>query len=370
MPISSALGSSALLPAGLGFRNMLINGDMRIDQRNSGAAISGNGQYPVDRWSTASNTTGAWTFQQLSPTAGTTSSPIPPPGFRSYIKFTKTTGATPASTGQPNYFYQHVEGYNSAQLAWGTAGAKQAVLSFWVYSGSTGTFGGSIRSTSVNYWSFSFSYTISTANTWEYKIVQISPMTSGTWYTDNQTGLTIFFDLGSSADYRGTTSAWSNANYVGASSTSQYPTTKSGGYMCWTGVQLEQNYQPTPFEQRNYGIELSLCQRYYYRYSNPSGNGGAIGYIAGFSSTRSFGTIHIPVEMRGTITITPSGCQVDTLGLSNAGNVTAVALYPTVGNAPYTTTLFIDCVTTGTVAGTLYFFRVPAGASLQFSAEL
>lgn len=370
MPISSALGSSALLPSGLGFRNLIINGAMTVDQRNAGAAVSTNSAYPVDRWVTSSSTSGAWTFQQLSPTSGTTSSPLPPAGFRSYIKFTKTTGATPAATGQPNYFLQHIEGFNSAQLSWGRSDAKPATLSFWVYSGATGTFGGSLRSTSVNYWSFPFSYTINSANTWEYKTIQVLPITSGTWYTDNQIGVSLFFDLGSSADYRGTNGAWANSNLVGVTGASQYPTTTSGGYMCWTGVQLEQNYQPTPFEQRPYGIELSLCQRYYYRYSNPSGNGGGMGYLSGFSSTRAFGYIHIPVEMRGTITITPSSCQVDTIGLSNAGNITAVALYPTVGNAPYTTTLFVDCTTTGTAAGTLYHFRVSSGGQLQFSAEI
>jgi hypothetical protein len=132
-----------------------------------------------------------------------------------------------------------------------------------VYSGATGTFGGSLRSTSVNYWSFPFSYTVNSANTWEYKTIQVLPITSGTWYTDNQIGVSLFFDLGSSADYKGTSGAWANSNLIGVTGASQYPTTTSGGYMCWTGVQLEQNYQPTPFEQRPIGVELALCQRYY-----------------------------------------------------------------------------------------------------------
>lgn len=265
---------------------------MVIDQRNSGAAVSSNSAYPVDRWVTSSSTSGAWTFQQLSPTSGTTSSPLPPAGFRSYIKFTKTTGATPAATGQPNYFLQHIEGFNSAQLSWGRSDAKPATLSFWVYSGATGTFGGSIRSTAVNYWSFPFSYTISTANTWEYKTIQITPITSGTWYTDNQVGVTIFFDLGSSADYKGTAGAWSNSNLVGASGTSQYPTNTSSGYMCWTGIQLEQNVQPTPFEQRPFGIELQLCQRYYeksYDIGTTPGTSTGVGLLEQAALCNSFG---------------------------------------------------------------------------------
>jgi len=364
MPISSALGSSALLPAGLGFRNILINGNMRISQRGT-AAVSTNNSYAVDRWLVAQSTAGAWTAQQV-----TTASFSNLSGFDYAYKFTKTAGNTPGA-GDYNYLVQGIEGNNIAGLSWGTSAAKPVTLSFWVYSGATGTFGGSIRTPGVTWWAYPFSYTVNAANTWEYKTISIPGATSGTWPTDNNTGFSLFFDLGSGANARLAAGSWqSGTNCIGASGTSQYPTNTSGGYLYITGVQLEQNTQPTPFEQRSYGVELSLCQRYYYRYSNPSGNGGGMGYLSGFSSTRAFGYIHIPVEMRGTITITPSSCQVDTISLSNAGNITAVALYPTVGNAPYTTTLFVDCTTTGTAAGTLYHFRVPSGGQLQFSAEI
>lgn len=364
MPISAALGSSALLPAGLGFRNLLINGNMRIAQRGT-AAVSTNNSYAVDRWVVAQSTTGAWTAQQVTTASAATLS-----GFDYAYKFTKTTGNTPAA-GDYNYFVQGVEGNNIAGLSWGTSAAKPVTLSFWVYSGATGTFGGSIRNPGGPFWAYAFSYTVNSANTWEYKSISIPGVTSGSWPTDNNVGFSLFFDLGSGANARLTAGSWqSGTNCVGASGTSQYPTNTSGGYLYITGVQLEQNTQPTPFEQRPHGVELSLCQRYYYRYSNPTLNGGGVGYLAGFSSTRSFGTIHIPVEMRGAITITPTSCTVDSLGLSTIGSVTAIASYATTGNAPYTTTLFVDCTTTNTVAGTLYHLRVVSGGQLQFSAEI
>ncbi len=276
-------------------RNMVINGSVVVDQRNNGAAISSAG-YVADRWYTATNSSGAWTFQRLSPTSGTTSSPLPPPGFRSYIKYTKTTGVTPPSTGQTNYFLQYVEGFNSAQLGWGATGAKSATLSFWVYSGATGTFGGSARNAPSTYWSFPFTYTVNAANTWEYKTVQIPPVTSGTWNTDNQIGISLFFDLGTTADYRGTAGSWSNNNYVGASGTSQYPTTTSGGYVCWTGFQLEVGTQASGFENRSYSDELMLCQRYYYKSThNPSTQVG-VGMI--YSTNNAITVNRFPVPMR------------------------------------------------------------------------
>jgi len=136
-------------------------------------------------------------------------------------------------------------------------------------------------------------------------------------------------------------------------------------------VQLELGSKATPFEQRPFGAELALCQRYYYRYANASGNGGGLGYITGFSATRGFGYIYIPTEMRGAITITPTGCQFDSLSLSNVGNITALTPYPSVANAANTTTLMVDCtLNAGGVAGTLYHFRVASSGSIQFSAEL
>lgn len=361
MPISAALGSSALLPAGLGFRNMVINGAMTIDQRNAGAAVSTNSTYVVDRWFTASNTTGAWTFQQLSPTSGTTASPLPPAGFRSYIKFTKTTGATPASTGQPNYFAHHIEGFNSAQLSWGRSDAKPATLSFWVYSGATGTFGGSIRSTSVNYWAFPFSYTVNNANTWEYKTIQVLPITSGTWYTDNQIGVSLFFDLGSSADYRGTNGAWANSNLIGVTGASQYPTTTSGGYMCWTGVQLEQNYQPTPFEQRPIGVELALCQRYFQSYIDPPLRG-----VAANDTRPTRMALMLPVPMRVAPTSYSFSGTLNFWDGSNSGAYSST--YATFFRNTHVE--FDFSLTVGYTAGKAICLYIGGGGTLTLSAEL
>ena len=293
MGVSFGLGVSALLPAGLGHRNTVINGHMRIAQRGT-AAVSTNDSFPVDRWKVSAATTGAWTSQQI-PTATTTT----PAGFDYSLNFTKTTGGT-AAAGDYNYLVQYIEGNNCSHFDWGTANAKTLMLSFWVRSGQVGTFGGSLRNSAANY-AYCFTYTVNVINTWEYKTIQITGITAGTWLKDTSTGISLFFDLGSGANGRGTAGI-ATGNYVGTTGTSLYPSNTTGGYINFTGVQLEQNYQPTPFEQRPYGVELALCQRYFIRYgSENSYDRFAYGY--GNSTTAVECTINFPVEMRAVPTL-------------------------------------------------------------------
>jgi len=361
MPISSALGSSALLPAGLGFRNKVINGDMRIAQRGTGAITASSiNQYPVDRWIATSNATNPITFQQVADG---------PAGFTNSVRATSGGTGSAYSSNHYTFLTHRFEGFNVADLAWGTASAKSIVLSFWVKvsANAIGTHSLVVEN-STGAMTYIATYTVTTTN-WEYKTIQINGPTSGSFPTDNSTGFQIDFTLGVGSAFEGTAGAWTSGKYATAGSVDLGSLSSATWQI--TGVQLEQNTQPTPFEQRPIGVELRLCQRYYYRYSNATLNGGGLGYITGFSATRGFGYIHIPVEMRGSITMTPASCQFDSLSLSNVGNITALATYPTVANAANTTTLMVDCTLSGgAVAGTLYHFRVASGGALQFSAEL
>ena len=219
MGVSSALGSSALLPAGLGFRNTVINGHMRVAQRGT-ATVSTNDSFPVDRWKFGIGTSGAWTAQQI-PSSTTAT----PDGFDYSLNFTKTTGGTVA-VGDYNYFVQYIEGNNCSHFAWGTPNAKTLSLSFWVRSGQVGTFGGSLRNSAANY-AYCFSYTVNAINTWEYKTIQITGITGGTWLKNTSAGVALFFDLGSGANARGAVGV-ATGNYIGASGTSSYPSNTTG----------------------------------------------------------------------------------------------------------------------------------------------
>jgi hypothetical protein len=236
----------------LGMRNRIINGDMRIDQRNDGAAVTANAAYPVDRFQVSNGTDGAFSAQQDSSA---------PTGFIKSTKITITTADTSLTGAQALSLVQRIEGFNVADLGWGTANAQTVTLSFWVRSSLTGTFGGALRNSGGNR-SYPFTYSILTADTWEYKTVTIVGDTSGTWLTDNNTGIILLFTLGAGPDRSGTAGAWnSNQNSSATGAVSVIGTLNATWYI--TGVQLEAGSVATPFERRPYGMELALCQRYY-----------------------------------------------------------------------------------------------------------
>jgi hypothetical protein len=243
-----------------GFRNRIINGDMRIDQRNAGAAVTVSGSYSVDRFPIVNSTDGAFSAQQDSSA---------PAGFVTSLKYTTTTADASLSASQYSFIDQWIEGTNVADLAWGTANAKTVTLSFWVRSSLTGTFGGALRN-SANNRSYPFTYTISVADTWEYKTVTIPGDTSGTWLTTTGRGMACNFGLGVGTDFSNTAGAWAGANYLSATgAVSVIGTLNATWYI--TGVQLEVGSVATPFERLDYGRQLIQCQRYYARITSGTG---------------------------------------------------------------------------------------------------
>jgi hypothetical protein len=259
---------------GVFFRNRIINGDMRIDQRNAGAAVTTSGAYPVDRFFIANATDGAFSAQRDT---------VAPTGFTNSLKFTTTTADTSLGTSQIIYACQAIEGFNTSDFNWGTANAQTVTLSFWTRSSLTGTFGGTVRNAgSGSFRAYPFTYTISAANTWEYKTVTISGDTTGTWATDNTAGIYVFFGLGVGTSLSGTAGAWASSNLVSATgAVSVIGTLNATWYI--TGVQLETGSVATPFERRPFGEMLMLCQRYYeksYDYATAAGSAVAEGYSA------------------------------------------------------------------------------------------
>ena len=234
-------------------RNRIINGDMRIDQRNAGASVTAGSGYTLDRWNVDRVWAGSTVTIQQSSTA--------PSGFSNSMVATVSTGAAVASS---SYFsiQQYIEGNNLSDMDFGKATAKTFTVSFWVRSSLTGTFGVGFRNSAfdLSYWT---TYTINAANTWEQKSVTITAPVSGTWYTNNSYGLNLIFSLGCGSTYKTTANnEWVSGNKLGAiGETDLIATTGATFYI--TGVQLEEGSVATPFEHRQYGQELALCQRYY-----------------------------------------------------------------------------------------------------------
>ena len=249
-----AMGSSFV-------RNRIINGDMRIDQRNSGASVTPSANvYCVDRWYALIGAASKYSVQQ---NAG---SVIPPTGFTNYVGVTSLSAYTPAGTENFSLM-QPIEGYNVADLAFGTASAKTITISFWVRSSLTGTFGCSIVNNGYNR-SYPVSYAINLANTWEYKTITIPGDTTGTWTSDNSAGLRLYINLGTGSTYSGVSGAWAGAFY-GAPTGATSVVGTNGATFYLTGVQLEVGSTPTAFERDLYSIMLQKCQRYYEKNTGP-----------------------------------------------------------------------------------------------------
>jgi hypothetical protein len=241
-----------------GMRNKIINGAMMVDQRANSASITPTdpGYQSLDRYYLSLSSSSKFSIQQ---NAG---SVTPPVGFSKYLGITSLSAF---AVGTSEYFQlqQLIEGQNIVDLAWGTANAKPITISFWVRSSLTGTFGGSIRNSGDTY-GYCYSYTISSANTWEYKTITVAGPTSGTWLTTNGVGIDFRFCFGMGTANQGATGSWGGSSaYAPTGQVSIVGTNGATWYI--TGLQIEAGSTPTPFDYRQYGTELALCQRYYQR---------------------------------------------------------------------------------------------------------
>ena len=268
-------------------RNRIINGGMVIDQRATSVTTA---NWTVDRFYYNTNVASKATIAK--------STAVYPNGFIASLGVTSSSAYSLSST---EYFglQQPVEGLNISDLAWGTANAKTVTLSFWVRSSLTGTFGGSLRNSAVTR-SYPFSYTISSADTWEQKSITIAGDTTGTWLTTNGVGIFVHFALGAGSTLSGSAGSWAGANYLSATGATSVVGT-SGATFYITGVQLEEGNAATSFEFRDYGRELVMCQRYYYKSPQQANGEGFITYQATGGWT---GTTCFPVTMRATPTMT------------------------------------------------------------------
>ena len=323
--MTKARDLSQIPNATLAFRNRIINGDCRIDQRNAGASVtnvSSGGTYVLDRWNYIATQASKFTLQQ---NAG---SVTPPTGFANYLGITSSS-AYSIVTGDYFGINQQIEGFNSADLAWGTAGAATVTLSFWVRSSLTGTFGGSISNNAFNR-SYPFTYTISAANTWEQKTITIAGDTSGTWVgATNGIGIRLYLGIGVGSTYSGTAGSWSGSGYFSATGATSVVGT-SGATFYITGVQLEKGSTATSFDLRPYEQELRMCQRYCYIAGAISG-GYTMTVGVGVSPTGSSiwrCSIALPVPLRTTPSLTETNMEVwnPTVG-STAVNVPGTIYY-------------------------------------------
>jgi hypothetical protein len=345
---------------GVAMKNRIINGAMVIDQRNAGASVTPAAtEYTLDRWAAAMSVGSKYSVQQ---NAGAVT---PPAGFTNYFGVTSLSAYTVGAA--ESFLIRHrIEGFNIADLGWGTANAKTVTLSFWVRSSLTGTFGGSLRNTD-NTRSYPYSYTISSANTWEYKTVTIVGETTGTWVVTNGTGIQLTIGLGAGSTGSGTAGTWSGSNFVSATGATSVVGT-NGATFYITGVQLEVGTQATSFEYRQYQQELALCQRYCNVYGeNIYSVFGSMGF--GFSSTGFASATLLPVEMRAVPTVAYTG---NTRAVDGSGSFAVTSATFNNSNSSKKIALVELTVASGITTNRGYYWSADNDASARviFSAEL
>jgi len=331
------------------FRNRIINGDMRIDQRNNGVTVTGitnSVPYITDRFSIP--LTSHFTISA----SRDTDCPL---GFTNSLQITNGTGVTIAPA-QYLHIQHKIEGLNISDFNYGTSYATPIVVSFYaktsisnsIYAISLRNFNGT-RSYVTN-------FTIQNANIWTYITLTIPGDTAGIWNSNTSTGLILTISLTTGSDFQiidSNIGIWSSGNYTGFPSNTSFGAT-TGAIFKFTGVQLEKGTLATPFEFRPYPIELQLCFRYHFqikRWSDTLPNDAYIGKTNAANGSAAVCEITLPVPMRTTPTILYSN------GSTNGTTTTLVES---------TTNISTDVFAFGTGPSTITFINAPdSGTSVS-----
>ena len=275
--------------------NLVINGDMAVNQRNQTTTASG---YTLDRWYYA----GANYDELVVAITQDTDAPSGS-GFVNSLKLDVTTAETSLDANEVAYFAQKIESQNLTHLNFGSSSAKSITLSFWVKSSLAGKYSLCLWRPNDNR-SNTLSYTIDSANTWEYKTITYDGDTGGSNFLDDNTaGLWLFFMLSAGTDWSGTPhTGW--GTYAGTDDlahSDMVDFTAQTGTFYLTGVKLEAGTTATPYRHESYGDNLAKCQRYYYKHCEGTTDHVSLGDA--HQSTQADCVVHFPVTMRSTPTL-------------------------------------------------------------------
>jgi CheY-like chemotaxis protein len=344
------------------FRNRIINGDMRINQRAATSLSitqsAATTQYLFDRWGSVTNQVTGY-FTDSVQTLTTSDTPYQY-GFRSSMRCTATTGAALPAYIYP--IYQVIEANNLTDLQWGSAYGASVTVSFWFRSnmaaGSTGSMSLRNAFASSTWALYNTTFTVVGGGAWQYVVITVPPPASGTnWFTGTGAGIE-FLPLAINAG--GSAAGWTTGSAsTGFSGQTTWWTT-TGNYVEITGVQFEKGLTASPFEFRSYGAELALCQRYFQIINATGGQNYYAGLTGGVNSyVCSIVTFKLTTAMRITPTqywytdqtpllITVAGASS---ALNYAGNASGAGI-SIPGLSPAAAVYGVDSSTNTTTPGT------------------
>ena len=353
----------------LSHRNLLINSEFVVNQRANSSVAVGDGNYPCDRWKIANNGTLTGTME-----VSTQVPTIDSNNFTKSIKVTSTSTTAASSAGDYAAIGQRLERNAAANFGWGTSNAQSLTLSFYVRSSKTGIFSAYLIGGDGFNRTFTFEYTIASANTWQKVEQTITGDTGGSWTysTDNSIGLGLNFvleNLGSGAGTTSSLNSWqAGNNYAG--STNQVNLFDTNGATWYVaGVQLERGSVATQFEHRKESDELAQCHRYYQKIHGSSLSYFGVGNVDGATMAQIL--VNFITEMR----VAPTSLETNGTGSHYSvrmnSNATGSSV-PTLSNAHTKNAMVIFYAAShGFTNGQAVFGRsANSTAFLAFSAEL
>jgi len=302
---------------GLSGRNMVINGAMQVWQRGTTIDSQTSGGYLCDRWRV--NYAGLDGNVDIDRSTDVPSGQ----GFAFSHKISMDASETSLDAGDLLTFQQRFEGQDLQHLRKGTSSAKKVTLSFWVKSSVASTYSVNLKDDD-NSRDIGATYTINSADTWEYKTITFDGDTSGAFTNDANRSMDINFWMDAGTTYTSGTFLTSWGALVNSQrvydTTGWLESTNPEWYI--TGVQLEVGDKATPFEHRSYGDELRRCQRYYVQHKT---NSYEISWGEPNTGSIAGGMIDLPVYMRATPTFSPedsAGNSGKFTGLSGGASAT------------------------------------------------
>jgi hypothetical protein len=351
-------------------RNLIINGAMQVAQRNTSVTgITTGNYYTVDRWNLTLSSAGTWTMNVESSGPANTE-------FRNSSNLICTTADSSLGVSDQLRLLQRIEGQNVQGIKKGTAAAESLTVSFYVKSSNTGTYICEFYDVE-NDRQISKSYTINVANTWEKKTITVPPDTTGQLANDNANRLLLNFWLAAGSNFSSGTlnsSAWASSTNANRAAGQLNLANLSGNYWAVTGIQLETGTVATPFEMRDIGQELALCQRYYYKIVTSAAASEVLVPSAFVdTSTRAIGSVNFPVTMRVAPTaVEQTGTAANYIVRYTGGNDVACSVVPTFNLASVWGARSLFDVASGLTGGQSVMIQTAAtaGIYLAWSAEL
>ena len=280
-------------------KNLITNGAMRISQRGSSVSIgSDSNTYLIDRFKLVRGNAGDWIMSQSSES---------PDGFSNSLKIDSTSVTTGMGADREVGLVQVFEGQDLQSIAKGTSSAKEITVSFYIKCNKNGTYNVELMDNDNSNRHVSKTYTVSN-NNWTKHTITFPADTTGTFNNDNGNSMHIRFWLAAGGQYvtGSRQETWGALNQGGRASGQANLMDSTSNEWHITGVQLEVGSVATDFQHLSYGQELALCQRYFFKNINESGESGC-NYGKAYNSNEMFASVRFPVGMRATPTVTAYG---------------------------------------------------------------